>query len=435
MMELCETQQPEINDVPQPVSSHMNVKKVIGVLSSKGGVGKSTLTALLAVELSRAGFRVGILDVDLTCPSISLLFGAYGPVKTGQYSFLPLQTRSGIKLISPNMFVEDGTQPFIWKNALAGKVVEELFKEVEWGDLDYLLIDLPPAASEVTVEVLQSIPITGVVIVSQPQELSTRIVAKAVHLAQKMNVDIIGVVENKSYYLAPNFTEKQFLFGPSHIETLSAIANLPILARLPYDPNLSNLCDLGKIEDVLLYDGQGLLDAISTSLKKIELEKLAHPKATTVPTIKKPQEVSDVEKMDASSQQVTHTGEAFSDIVIRLIQNKENIGTFDHPDAEGYFLGSCGDSMQIHLQIVNDRILSARFLADGCGATIACGSMITKMACSKTIKEAEKITSEELITALDGLPEDHLHCAELAVMTLREAVIDAVEGHENIKRN
>jgi nitrogen fixation NifU-like protein len=134
--------------------------------------------------------------------------------------------------------------------------------------------------------------------------------------------------------------------------------------------------------------------------------------------------------MDASSQQVTHTGQAFSDIVVRLIQNKDNVGAFDRPDAEGYFLGSCGDRMQIHLQIVNERILSARFLADGCGATIACGSMITKMACTKTLDEANRITSTELVDALDGLPDDHLHCAELAVMTLREAIIDAIEGQK-----
>ncbi len=400
-------------------------------MSSKGGVGKSSLTGLLAVELSRAGFQVGILDADLTAPSISMLFGVYGPVERGHYSFLPLQTGSGIKIISPNLLVEDGTQPFIWKNSLAGKLIEELFKEVEWGDLDYLLVDLPPATSEVTVEVLQSIPINGVVVVSQPEELSTKIVAKAVRLAQKLNVDIIGVVENKSYYLAPNSSEKQFLFGPSHIDSLSAIADLPILARLPYDPKFSSLCDMGKIEDALLYDGQDLLDAINNSLTRIESEKLAHPKAAVIPLIETPQDASDAEQMDASSQQVTHNGQAFSDIVIRLIQNKENVGTFDHPDAEGYFTGSCGDRMQIHLQIANGRILSARFLADGCGATLACGSMITKMVCLKTIEEVNKITSEELISALDGLPEDHLHCAELAVMTLREAVIDAVEGHEN----
>lgn len=399
-------------------------------MSSKGGVGKSFITGLLATELSRAGFQVGILDADLTSPSISMLFGVHGPVEKGYYSFLPLQTGTGIKIISPNLFVEDETQPFIWKNALAGKLIKELYKEVEWGVLDYLIIDLPPATSEVTVEVLQSISFAGVVIVSQPQKLSTRIASKAVRMAQKMNVDIVGVIENKSYYLAPNSNEKQFFFGPSHIESLSSIANLSILARLPYSLDFSNLCDLGKIENILLPEGQNLVDAINNSLARIEEEKLAHPKETVVHPAEKLQGDKVYMDMDASSQQVTHTGQAFSDIVVRLIQNKDNVGTFDRPDAEGYFLGSCGDRMQIHLQIVNERILSARFLADGCGATIACGSMITKMACTKTLDEANRITSTELVDALDGLPDDHLHCAELAVMTLREAIIDAIEGQK-----
>ncbi len=419
---------------PNPISSHMKIKQVIGVMSSKGGVGKSFITGLLATELSRAGFQVGILDADLTAPIIPMLFGVQGPVERGDYSFLPLKTGSGIKIISPNLLVEDGTQPFIWKNALAGKVIEELYKEVEWGLLDYLVIDLPPATSEVTVEVLQSIPFAGVVIVTQPQELSTRIASKAVRLAQKMNVDIIGVIENKSYYLAPNSNEKQFFFGPSHIDSLSSIANLSILAKLPYSPDFSNLCDLGKIENILLPDGHDLVDAINNSLARIDAEKLAHPKEAVVPPAEKTQGDKVYMDIDTSSQQSTHTGQAFSNIVVHLIQNKDNVGTFDYPDAQGYFLGSCGDRMQIHLQIVNERILGARFLADGCGATLACGSMITKMACSKTITEAEKITSDDLISALEGLPEDHLHCAELAVMTLREAVIDAIEGHGNRKR-
>lgn len=433
-MEIRETLNQEKNNQPQPTSSHMNIKRVIGIMSSKGGVGKSTITGLLAVELSRAGFRVGILDADLTSPSIPMLFGLQGPVMTGQYSFLPLQTESEIKIISANLLVEDGTQPFIWKNALAGKVIEELYKEVEWGTLDFLLIDLPPATSEVTVSVLQSLPFFGVVIVSQPQELSTRIVTKAVRLAQKMNVNIIGIVENMSYYLSPKTNDKQFLFGPSHIESLSASDNLPILARLPINPDISNLCDLGDIEENFQPESFDLYEAFNTSLAKIEAEILAHPKETLAPEIKVTQEDPMKQETPISTQQATHTGQAFSDTVIRLIQNKDNVGTFDHPDAQGYFLGSCGDRMQIHLQIINERILGARFLADGCGATLACGSMITKMACSKTIKEAENITSDDLISALEGLPEDHLHCAELAVMTLREAVIDAIEGHGNRKR-
>jgi len=217
----------------------MKIKQVIGVMSSKGGVGKSFITGLLATELSRVGFQVGILDADLTAPSISMLFGVHGPVEKGHYSILPLQTGTGINIISPNLLVEDGTQPFIWKNAQAGKLIEELYQEVEWGVLDYLIIDLPPATSEVTVEVLQSIPFAGVVIVTQPQELSTRIVSKAVRLAQKMNVDIVGIIENKSYYLAPNSNENSsslalrtlILFPQS--PTYQSWPDYPILLILP----------------------------------------------------------------------------------------------------------------------------------------------------------------------------------------------------------
>ncbi len=432
-MEQLEPNSSDSNSQSQPNLKHMNIKQVIGVISSKGGVGKSFLTGLLAVDMCRKGFQVGILDADLTGPSIPLLFGLKGPVKAGQYSFLPLVSESGIKIISANLLVEDGTQPFIWKNALAGKVIEELYKEVEWGTLDYLLIDLPPATSEVTVSILQSIPFAGVVIVTQPQELSTRIAAKTVRLAQKMNMGIIGLMENMAYFSDPNSGERLFLFGPSHLDSLTAIGSHPILARIPFSPDFSRLCDLGKIEDIALPESEDLFKAFTLSLANIEAEKLSHPDvATTLETGQLKEDVNEEEV--PSPQQTTHTGQAFSDTVIQLIRNKDNMGTLDHPDAQGHFIGSCGDRMQIDLQIVKERILGARFLADGCGATLACGSMITKMASSKTLDEAQKITSEELITALDGLPDDHLHCAELAVMTLREAVIDAIEGHENKRK-
>lgn len=433
-MESNGTQQPKQTYQSQPMSYHMKIEKVIGVMSSKGGVGKSFVAGVLANELSKAGFRVGILDADLTGPSIPMLFGLYGPVKTGQYSFVPLQTKSGVKIISANLLVEDGTQPFIWKNSVAGKVIDELYKEVEWGTLDYLVIDLPPATSESTVSVLESIPFTGVVIVTQPQELSTRIVLKAVRLAEKMKVSIIGLVENMSYFIDPKSNEKQYLFGPSHIESLFEDADFPILAKLPFSLDFSKLCDLGKIEEVHLPDDLDLYGAFSTSLEKIEAEKIAQPDEPPVPAVEAIQEDNEEQETWDATQQYAYAGEAFSETVIRLVQNRDNMGSLDHPDAQGHFIGSCGDRMQIDLQFVKDRILSARFLADGCGATIACGSMITKMACSKTLKEAEKITAEELISALDGLPDDHLHCAELAVMTLREAVIDAIEGHENKKK-
>lgn len=433
-MELSETTTPQNAHLQPAVSSHMNIKRTIGIMSSKGGVGKSFVTGLLARKLSALGFAVGILDADLTSSSIPMLFGLRGPVKTGPYSFIPLQSETGIKIISPDLLVEDGTGPFIWQSSLADKVIEELYKEVEWGNLDYLLIDLPPATSEVTISVLQSIPFTGVLIVTQPQEISTKITSRAIRIANKLNVSIIGIVENMSYYLRPNSNGRQFLFGPSHVESLAVNENIPVLARLPFSPQISELCDAGRIEAVSIPESLDLCEAFYASLVEIEAEKACRDEISIAQNEDMAHNGPDNQPPQTCEQQTTHAGNPFSDIVIRLIQNKDNMGVLEHPDAQGYFLGSCGDRMQIHLQITRGRILGARFMADGCGATLACGSMITKMACSKTIKDAEKITPQELISALDGLPEDHLHCAELAVMTLREAVIDAIEGHGKPKK-
>lgn len=411
------------------ISSYRAVKRVIGVTSSKGGVGTSFVTGLLASELIRMGARVGILDADFTGSCIPLFFGLKGPLKTGEYSFLPLQTPSGIKVISVNFLLEDETQVVIWKDALVGKVVEELFNEVEWGELDYLLIDLPVATSEVCVSIMRAIPFDGVVVVTQPQALSTKIVARTVQVMQKIGVDMIGIVENMSCYLNAETDKELRLFGSSSADSLSAEAKAPVLSRIPFKPEISALCDAGKIESIVLAEGTALRKTLLDSLSKIRAAAQTD-EASTLSVAEMVEEQGEQEML-AFSQEMTHAGQYFSDVVIQLIRNRDNMGTFDRPDAQGHFLGKCGDRMQIDLQLVGERILGARFLADGCGATLACGSMITKMACSKTLKEAEKIKPDELIVALDGLPEDHLHCAELAVMTLREAIIDAIEGHGN----
>jgi len=408
--------------------SHRDIKQVIGVTSSKGGVGKSFVTGLLASELVRMGARVGILDADFAGSSIPLFLGLRGPLKTGEYSFLPLQTPSGMKVISANFLLEDETQVVIWKEALVGKVVEELFKEVEWGTLDYLLIDLPAATSEASVSMMRVIPFDGVVVVTQPQSLSTKIVAKTVQIMQKIGVDIIGVVENMSFYLNSDSDERLHLFGAMHTDSLFIDANAPILSRIPFRPEISALCDAGRIESVVLPESRALCEALLDSLSKITAATQTSEAGQDAGVMA--EEQNEQEALDFS-QEMTHTGQYFSDVVVQLIRNRDNMGAFDHPDAQGHFLGKCGDRMQIDLQLVGERILGAKFLSEGCGATLACGSMITKMACLKTLQEAEKIKPDELIVALGGLPEDHLHCAELAVMTLREAVIDAIEGHRN----
>ncbi len=423
------------NTDPKPLNqanspAHSNIQRVIAVTSSKGGVGKSFVTALLASQLTRMGYRVGILDAELTGSSIPLLFGVSGPLLTGQYSLLPLETVTGIKLISPNLLIEEKAQPIIWKEALAGNVIQELFKEVEWGTLDYLLLDLPPANSELAVSILQSMPLAGAVIVTQPQELSLKVVSKAVRILQKIGVNILGIIENMSSYSAANSGQDQPLFGPSHAASLSALAGAPVLAHIPFSPQAVSLCDLGRVEEVELAERTELYQAFIASLARVEAKKSsAREEENPGAEQKEREEAPRQPEPFTSPQPVPQPRQRFSQIVLQLIQNKDNMGALSHPDAQGHFLGKCGDRMQIDLQIVNGRILDARFLADGCGATLACGSMLTKMACSKTLEQAKQITPDDLLIALDGLPDDHLHCAELAVMTLREAVVDAVEGH------
>ncbi len=408
------------------------IQSVIGVMSSKGGVGKSCITAMLAVELARMGYKVGILDSDLSGASLALLFGVHGPLKAGTHSLLPLETASGIKIISANLLIENADQAVVWKEALAGKVIDELFRAVEWGNLDYLLVDMPPATTEVAVAIMQSIPFSGAVVVTQPQELSARIVAKAAQLIDNIGIDIIGVVENCSYYRREADNGRQYLFGPSHVAILSNLAGAPILAQIPFTPKIIELCDTGKIEDIELVESLKLCEAVLNRLTSIG-DKTPAFQSTEPETLASQNQSLSEEILETPPpfQMDDHTGQTFSDVVLRLIRNKDNLGVLDHPDAQGYFIGSCGDRMQIELEIVGGKILSANFLADGCGATLACGSMITKMACAKTLAEATKITAAELIAVLNGLPDDHLHCADLAVMTLREAIIDAVEGHRN----
>ena len=427
------------SDSAQVKSPHNQINRIIAVMSSKGGVGKSFVTGLLASGLTREGYQVGILDADFTGSSIPMLFGLHGPVKTGQYSIMPLESHSGIKIISPNLLFDDEGQSIIWKESLAGKVVEELWKEVEWGPLDYLLVDMPPANSEIAIAIMKSLPFVGGIIVTTPQGIAAKIVSKAIYMAQNIGVQLLGVVENMAYYLSPDTGQEQLLFGQCHGESVANSANVPLLAQIPLDPMVAKLCDSGNIEDVMLNECSGFIGSFLESLSELE-EKVS----SFIPEIQNTdveflgKNDQNVKKQDMSKPSVSHSPQnhvvqPFSETVIHLVRSKDNIGNLEHPDAQGNFLGKCGDRMQIDLQIISGRILEARFLADGCGATLACGSMITKMACSKTLDEASKITSDDLITALDGLPDDHSHCAELAIMTLREAVIDAIEGH--LKQN
>jgi len=232
-----------------PVNDYSEIGRVVAVASGKGGVGKSSVTALLAVALARRGQRVGILDADLTGPSIPKMFGLSGrPGVIGQ-ALAPVETAGlGIRVMSINLMLENENEPVIWRGPVIGGVIKQFWSDVAWGKLDYLLIDLPPGTGDAPLTVLQSIPVHGVVMVSSPQALAGMVVRKAIRMISIMNVPIAGLVENMSYATCPKCNEHYELFGPSRAEEISAETGLTVLGKLPLDPTVAALADQGEIE-------------------------------------------------------------------------------------------------------------------------------------------------------------------------------------------
>jgi Mrp family chromosome partitioning ATPase len=237
-----------------------NIDRVVAVMSGKGGVGKSSVTGLLAASLTRAGYRVGVLDADITGPSIPKLFGLRGPVESGPEGIVPLQSRGGAKIISANLMVESEDMPLVWRGPLIGKAIKQLWGDVIWADLDYLLVDMPPGTSDVALTVLQALPVNGIVMVTTPQSLAAMIVRKAVNMARLLKVPIAGVVENMAYYPCPTTGEHHRLFGPSHAQEVAQTAEAPLLAQLPLDPAVAELCDAGQVEEARLPEMDALLE-------------------------------------------------------------------------------------------------------------------------------------------------------------------------------
>jgi hydrogenase maturation protease len=224
------------------------IKHVIVVMSGKGGVGKSVVTSLLAIALKRQGNEVGILDADITGSSIPRMFGLKNRPLGSDTGIMPLATQSGISVMSMNLLIPQEESAVIWRAPLLSRAINQFWSDVLWGRLDYLLIDLPPGTADAPLTVLQSIPVTGIVIVSTPQGLVEMIVKKAVNMAQKMEKPILGVVENMSYFYVPELDRRYELFGPSKAGAMAEAARAPVLAQLPIDPELSRLCDDGEIE-------------------------------------------------------------------------------------------------------------------------------------------------------------------------------------------
>ncbi len=234
----------------EDLNQYSSVKKVIAVVSGKGGVGKSFVTASLANEMAKKGYAVGILDADVTGPSIPKMFGVHGPAKGNDLGMFPIEAKNGIKIMSVNLLLENEEAPVIWRGPVIAGAVTEFWTNVVWGDLDYLFIDLPPGTGDVPLTVFQSIPIDGIVIVTSPQELVGMIVKKAYNMAVTMNVPVVGVVENFSYISCPDCGKKIQVFGESRIEETAKELNIPLLAQLPIRPEFASLADNGSFDEV-----------------------------------------------------------------------------------------------------------------------------------------------------------------------------------------
>ncbi|MBQ9707861.1 MAG: Mrp/NBP35 family ATP-binding protein [Firmicutes bacterium] len=236
-----------------------DIKKVIGVISGKGGVGKSMVTSLMAVNMNRLGYKVGVLDADVTGPSIPKVFGVTEKAKASDAGIFPCRTETDIKTMSVNNLLEDDTDPVVWRGPVIAGAVKQFWTDVLWGDIDYLFVDMPPGTGDVALTVFQSLPIDGIIVVTSPQDLVSMIVTKAVKMAGMLDVPVLGVVENMSYLTCPDCGKEINVFGKSKLEEVAKEQDLEILGRLPIDPALASLSDAGKIEH---FEGELLADAV-----------------------------------------------------------------------------------------------------------------------------------------------------------------------------
>lgn len=235
-----------------------HVKKVIGVVSGKGGVGKSLVTSLLATTLRRRDMSVGILDADITGPSIPKCFGLKGKCRADENGMYPMDTKTGVKVMSINLLLDEETTPVVWRGPVIAGAIKQFWTDVVWGDVDYMFVDMPPGTGDAPLTVFQSLPLAGIIIVTSPQELVSMIVSKAVEMAKMMDVPVLGLVENMSYVQCPDCGKPFPVFGESHIEEVAAKYGLQVLGKLPLDPKLAAACDHGTIE---LFDGDWLEEA------------------------------------------------------------------------------------------------------------------------------------------------------------------------------
>ena len=237
------------------MNEQSNVKKVIGVVSGKGGVGKASVTSMLAVQAQRLGYKVAILDADITGPSIPQAFGIKEKATGTDEMIFPVESKTGITVMSVNALLADTTDPVVWRGPVLSGVIEQFWNNVVWGDIDVMFVDMPPGTGDVALTVFQSLPLDGIVIVTSPQELVSMIVEKAVKMAQMMNVPVIGIVENMSYFVCPDCGSRHRIFGESHLDKIADKYHIGSMAEIPMNTRIAAACDKGTIE---LFDGDWL---------------------------------------------------------------------------------------------------------------------------------------------------------------------------------
>ena len=245
------------------LNPNASVKKVIAVVSGKGGVGKSTVTSMLAVSMARKGYKVGVLDADITGPSAPTAFGVTECQGANEDGLYPALTKSGIQVMSINLLLDNPADPVVWRGPVIAGAVKQFWTDVIWEDVDYMFVDMPPGTGDVPLTVFQSLPVDGIVIVTSPQDLVSMIVTKAVKMANMMHIPVLGFVENYAYLQCPDCGKKIEVFGKSHLDDIAAQFGLPVLARLPIDPSVAEAYDTGKMESVNT-------DALAAAVEAIE---------------------------------------------------------------------------------------------------------------------------------------------------------------------
>lgn len=255
----------ETQDLTAELNELSSVKKVIGIVSGKGGVGKSMVTSMLAVAMNRKGHHTAVLDADITGPSIPKAFGITERATASELGIFPVKSKTGIDIMSINLLLEHNTDPVVWRGPIIAGTVKQFWSNVIWSDVDYMFIDMPPGTGDVPLTVFQSIPMDGIIIVTSPQQLVSMIVSKAVKMAEMMDIPIIGLVENMSYFKCPDNGKEYKIFGDSHIEEIAQEHKLKVLAKLPINPEISEASDNGAVEDVKV----NWFDTVADMLEKI----------------------------------------------------------------------------------------------------------------------------------------------------------------------